>query len=122
MPLARPHLVQPQKRRQLARADGPLHVLLVRKHQDGCVPHQRVVGDVLELGGGALDAVAVLALTRGTGARGLRSILEDVLLDTMFDLPGRKDVVRCTVTAASVRKEEPPVLTMRKATRTRRAS
>ena len=79
-------------------------------------------GVELEFEPEALDAVAVLALTRGTGARGLRSILEDVLLDTMFDLPGRKDVVRCTVTAASVHKEEPPVLTMRKATRTRRAS
>jgi ATP-dependent protease Clp ATPase subunit len=40
----------------------------------------------------------------------------------MFDLPGRKDVVKCTVTAAAVRKEEQPELTMRKTTRTRRAS
>ena len=87
--------------------------------------YQRVFemdGVELEFEPEALDAVAALALTRGTGARGLRSILEDVLLDTMFDLPGRKDVVRCTVTAAAVRKEEPPVLTMRKATRARRAS
>jgi ATP-dependent Clp protease ATP-binding subunit ClpX len=87
--------------------------------------YQRVFemdGVELEFEPEALDAVAALALTRGTGARGLRSILEDVLLDTMFDLPGRKDVTGCTVTAASVRKEESPVLTMRKATRARRAS
>ena len=79
-------------------------------------------GVELEFEDDALDAVATLALERGTGARGLRSILEDVLLDTMFDIPGRKDVIRCTVTAAAVRKEEPPVLSMRKPTRTRRAS
>lgn len=87
--------------------------------------YQRVFemdGVELEFEPEALDAVATLALTRGTGARGLRSILEDVLLDTMFDLPGRKDVVRCTVTAAAVRKDEAPILTMRKATRARRAS
>ena len=79
-------------------------------------------GVELEFQPDALEAIATLALTRGTGARGLRSIMEDVLLDTMFDLPGRKDVVKCTVTAAAVRKEEQPELTLRKATRTRRAS
>jgi ATP-dependent Clp protease ATP-binding subunit ClpX len=79
-------------------------------------------GVELEFDADALDEIATLALTRGTGARGLRSIMEDVLLDTMFDLPGRKDVVKCTVTAAAVRKEEQPELAMRKTTRTRRAS
>jgi ATP-dependent Clp protease ATP-binding subunit ClpX len=45
----------------------------------------------------ALDAVADEALKRGTGARGLRAILEDVLLEVMYELPSRNDVVRCLV-------------------------
>jgi ATP-dependent Clp protease ATP-binding subunit ClpX len=46
----------------------------------------------LEFGTGAVEAIADLALTRGTGARGLRSILEGVLLDAMYDIPSRDDV------------------------------
>jgi ATP-dependent Clp protease ATP-binding subunit ClpX len=45
----------------------------------------------------ALDSVGDEALKRGTGARALRAILEEVLLDVMFDLPSREDVVRCVV-------------------------
>ena len=45
----------------------------------------------------ALEAVADEALKRGTGARGLRAILEEVLLDVMYDLPSRADVSRCVV-------------------------
>ena len=56
----------------------------------------------------ALEAIADLALERGTGARGLRSILESVLLEPMFDVPGRTDVVRCVVTAESVRDQVAP--------------
>ena len=70
----------------------------------------------------ALAAIADLALERGTGARGLRSILESVLLETMYDVPGRTDVVRCVVTAESVREHVPPLYELRKATRSRRAS
>jgi ATP-dependent Clp protease ATP-binding subunit ClpX len=71
----------------------------------------------------ALHEVARLAIARGTGARGLRSIVEDVLLDTMFDIPGRKDVQRCIVTAAAVRKEADPLIELRKPKpRQRRAS
>jgi ATP-dependent Clp protease ATP-binding subunit ClpX len=71
---------------------------------------------------GALEAIADLALERGTGARGLRSILEAVLLEAMFDVPGRTDVLRCVVTAESVRDKVAPEYELRKATRTRRAS
>jgi ATP-dependent Clp protease ATP-binding subunit ClpX len=70
----------------------------------------------------ALAAIADLALERQTGARGLRSILESVLLEPMFDVPGRSDVQRCIVTADSVRNKTAPIYEMRKATRTRRAS
>jgi ATP-dependent Clp protease ATP-binding subunit ClpX len=45
----------------------------------------------------ALDAVADQAIKRGTGARGLRAILEEVLLNTMFDIPSQEDVTRVVV-------------------------
>jgi len=46
----------------------------------------------------ALDAVAHKALGRGTGARGLRAILEDALLDVMYDLPSRTNIKKCVIT------------------------
>ncbi|WP_420620664.1 ATP-dependent Clp protease ATP-binding subunit ClpX [Candidatus Poriferisocius sp.] len=58
----------------------------------------------------ALAEVAELALSRNTGARGLRAILEEVLLDVMYELPSRDDVVQCVVSAATVRGEETPQL------------
>jgi len=56
-------------------------------------------GVELEFSDDALDAVADQAILRGTGARGLRAILEEVLLDVQYDLPSRDDVRRCVVTA-----------------------
>ena len=50
----------------------------------------------------ALRAVAQKALKRGTGARGLRAIVEEILMDVMFDLPTRDDVVEVRVTESSV--------------------
>jgi len=58
----------------------------------------------------ALKAIAQKAIDRGTGARGLRAILENLLLDTMFDLPARDDVVEVRVTEASVTNGTPPLL------------
>lgn len=52
-------------------------------------------------------AVAQKALDRGTGARGLRAILEETLLDVMFDVPSREDVSKVVVTGQSVRGEAP---------------
>ena len=58
----------------------------------------------------ALKAISKKAIERGTGARGLRAILEELLLDTMFDLPGRDDVIEVRVTEASVLNKTPPLL------------
>jgi ATP-dependent Clp protease ATP-binding subunit ClpX len=58
----------------------------------------------------ALAAVADLAMLRQTGARGLRAILEEVLLATMYDLPSREDVGRCVIDAATVREKANPTL------------
>jgi ATP-dependent Clp protease ATP-binding subunit ClpX len=70
----------------------------------------------------ALEAVADQALLRGTGARGLRAILEEVLLNIMYDLPGRTDIGRCVIDADTVLSKVNPTLVPRepRATRPRR--
>jgi len=58
----------------------------------------------------AIRAVAKKAIERKTGARGLRAILEDVMLDIMFDIPSREDVTTCRITADVIEKVCPPLL------------
>jgi len=58
----------------------------------------------------ALRAIATKALKRGTGARGLRAILEELLTDVMFDLPTREDVVEVKITESSVMNGTTPLL------------
>ena len=58
----------------------------------------------------ALRAMAELAIQRETGARGLRSIIEEVMRDVMFDLPGREDVEEVVITEASVKEHAAPKL------------
>ena len=58
----------------------------------------------------ALKAVAAKALKRGTGARGLRAILEEALTDVMFDLPTREDVVEVKVTERCISEGAPPLI------------
>ena len=58
----------------------------------------------------ALMAISRKALKRGTGARGLRAILEEILTDVMFDLPTREDVEEVKVTEASVLNGTAPLL------------
>ena len=58
----------------------------------------------------ALEAIAQRAIKRKTGARGLRSILEDILLDTMFDLPGMDDVQEIVVNEDSVNSDVAPLM------------
>ncbi|SHF29837.1 ATP-dependent Clp protease ATP-binding subunit ClpX [Ruegeria intermedia] len=58
----------------------------------------------------ALKAIAKKAIERKTGARGLRSILEDILLDTMFELPGMKNVTKVVVNEEAVTSEAQPLI------------
>ena len=58
----------------------------------------------------ALQAIAAKAIERKSGARGLRAIIEDALLNTLFDLPGRKDVRKCVITKAVIENGEQPTL------------
>jgi ATP-dependent Clp protease ATP-binding subunit ClpX len=58
----------------------------------------------------ALEAIAEQAMKRGTGARGLRAIMEEVLLDTMYELPSRTDVARVVIDDDVVRDRVNPTL------------
>ncbi|KJS04211.1 MAG: Clp protease ATP-binding protein [Gammaproteobacteria bacterium BRH_c0] len=58
----------------------------------------------------ALEAIADKALTRKTGARGLRSIIENVLLDTMYEIPSRSNVVKVVVDSTVIRGESEPLV------------
>jgi ATP-dependent Clp protease ATP-binding subunit ClpX len=57
-----------------------------------------------------LSSVADKALERETGARGLRSIIEEVLLEVQFELPSRRDVQKCVVTRDTIENGTPPTL------------
>ena len=70
---------------------------------------------VLRFTDDALQAIAKEALRRKTGARGLRSILEEVMLDTMYELPSREDIQECAITGDVVTKRQRPELFFKQA-------
>jgi ATP-dependent Clp protease ATP-binding subunit ClpX len=61
----------------------------------------------------ALSALARQAIARGTGARGLRTVFEKLMMDVMFEIPGRNDVKSVTITEAVVNGERPPLIRKR---------
>ncbi|MEH6967421.1 ATP-dependent protease ATP-binding subunit ClpX [Bacillus velezensis] len=70
----------------------------------------------LEFEDEALSEIAKKAIERKTGARGLRSIIEGIMLDVMFDLPSRDDIEKCVVTGATVADGEAPRLVLKDGT------
>ena len=62
----------------------------------------------LEIDNEALDIIADQAIARGTGARGLRAIMEEILLPVMYEVPSRKDVGKVIVTASVFRDKAAP--------------
>ena len=64
----------------------------------------------LEFKEDALQTIAREAMKRNTGARGLRAIIEDIMLEVMYELPSRDDITRCTITKEVVDKKEQPIL------------
>ena len=72
-------------------------------------------GAELEVRPAALRAIARKALIRKTGARGLRSILENALIDTMFDLPGMSNVEKVVVDESTIEENKAPLLVFREA-------
>ena len=71
----------------------------------------------LEFSQDAIEAIADQALLRGTGARGLRAIMEEVLLSVMFEVPSRKDVERVVITREAVLENVNPTLVPRDVSR-----
>ncbi len=67
----------------------------------------------LEFETDALDAIAELALKRGTGARGLRAIMESVLLSVMYDVPSRAEIGKVIVTKECIQEDVPPTFIKR---------
>ena len=67
-------------------------------------------GAALEFEPAALEAIARKAIERKSGARGLRAIIEDALLDTLFDLPGQDNVRKCVITKDVIENGAKPVL------------
>lgn len=65
---------------------------------------------LLEFDEAALDAVANKALERNTGARGLRAILEEIMLEVMYDIPSTANIEKCIISKNTVEKNEAPQL------------
>ncbi|MFN6059946.1 MAG: ATP-dependent Clp protease ATP-binding subunit ClpX, partial [Burkholderiales bacterium] len=72
-------------------------------------------GVELEIRPSALKAIAKKALDRKTGARGLRSIIEQSLIDTMYELPNSSNVEKVVVEESTVEENKPPLLVYREA-------
>ncbi|CAM3748647.1 ATP-dependent protease ATP-binding subunit ClpX [Mesobacillus zeae] len=66
----------------------------------------------LEFEEAALHEIAKRAIERKTGARGLRSIIEGIMLDVMYDLPSRDDIIKCIITGEAVENNNPPKLVL----------
>jgi len=64
----------------------------------------------LEFTQDALEAIAEQAIARKTGARALRTIIEEVMLDIMYEVPSRRGTAKCLVTAEAVRRQQPATL------------
>jgi ATP-dependent Clp protease ATP-binding subunit ClpX len=77
-------------------------------------------GVELEFSDDALEAVADQAILRGTGARGLRAIMEEVLLPVMYDIPSRDDVAKVVVTEKTVKENVNPTIVPRQPARRER--
>ncbi|RJQ33239.1 MAG: ATP-dependent Clp protease ATP-binding subunit ClpX [Actinobacteria bacterium] len=58
----------------------------------------------------ALEAISEISISRASGARGLRSVMEGILLEVMYDLPSRKDIRKCVITKETVEKGFKPTL------------
>lgn len=65
---------------------------------------------VLEFHEDALSSIATEAIRRGTGARGLRAIIESIMLDVMYELPSRDDIQKCIITKEAALREDTPIV------------
>ena len=70
-------------------------------------------GVELEFEDDALRAIAKKAIERNTGARGLRSIVENIMMDIMYEVPSREDIKKIILTEKTVNEEEEPVVVLK---------
>ena len=75
----------------------------------------------LEFEDGALNAIAKKAIERKTGARGLRAILEDIMLNVMYDIPSRDDIEKCIITRDTILNQQDPILILSEGEKPRKA-
>jgi len=75
---------------------------------------------LLEFDDEALRIIAKMAIERKTGARGLRSILEDIMLNVMYDIPSREDVEKCIITKDTIVNGQDPMLIIGEGQRTKK--
>src|SRR6202790_2344456 len=68
----------------------------------------------LKVPNGGLKALAAQAVTKGTGARALRSMLERIMLEIMYDVPSREDIAEVTISRAVVEGKKPPIIRLKK--------
>ena len=101
----------------LAELDEPALIKILTEPKNALVKQYQKLfemeGVQLEIKPKALQAVAKKALERKTGARGLRSIMERMLLDTMFELPAMRNVEKVVVDESTVEEDKPPMLVYR---------
>lgn len=103
--------------------DDLIHILtkprnaIVKQYQEMF----RMEGVKLKFTETALEALADQALEKGTGARGLRSIIERVMLDIMYDIPSRTDVLECTITKQVVEDSGKPRIKKKSAKKAKKA-
>ena len=104
--------------------DGEALVQILTEPKNALVKQYRKFFDFdgveLEFAEDALEAVAEQSMLRGTGARGLRAILEEVLLNVMYDLPSRQDVGKCVISREVVLEKVNPTLVPRSKARAER--
>ena len=94
--------------------DKPALMQILTEPKNALVKQYQRLFDIddveLEITPDALDAIAELALKRGTGARGLRAILESVLLGVMYDVPSRADIAKVILTHECINEGGAPTL------------
>ncbi len=78
-------------------------------------------GVTLEIEDEALTAIAKKAIERKTGARGLRAILEDIMLNVMYDIPSRDDIEKCIITRDTILNQQDPILILSEGEKSRKA-
>ena len=101
----------------LDQLDSEAFVRILKEPRNALIKQYQKIFDLdgilLEFKDNCLQAIAEEAMKRNTGARGLRAILEEILLDVMFELPSRDDIGRCVITREVVLNKETPILATR---------